>query len=633
MATLTTTSLEQAHRLHRAGRLSQAESVYRRILREDSRQGDAHQGLAVLAYQQGDDAAAVGHARAAIAADPDVPAYYIHLGNVWRRMRRKTEAVAAYFRAAELDRENFEALYQLGSLLCELLRPDEGAGALRLAVTLQPNHAPAHLYLGLCLERLGQLDAAIEQYLITLRLQPENPRAYLMLGGALFKTGHVVEADLAFLRSLTLDPRQPSAHSRRIAALNYRCDLSARAVADAHREWDRMHGAPLWPEAAESSPPRQERDPARRLRVGYVSPNFFRHSVSHFLLPLLRAHDRSEFEVFCYAESSVVDETTTALMGAAEHWRTTHGEADETVAAQIRADGIDVLVDLAGHTGDNRLLVFARRPAPVQVSWLGYPQTTGMKAMDYRLSDAVVEPPSEADALSVEAIVRLPHGFHCFGRPGEDPAGDGCEGESLEIGPLPALANGFLTFGSFNTVQKMSPALVKAWAFILKHTPGSQLLLKSLPDDVIAAGFHALFAAEGIEPTRVEFLRWTGSRADHLRLYNRMDIALDPFPYNGTTTTCEALWMGVPVLTLRGDRHVSRVGASLLTRIELADWVADSEEAYVQQALWRTGDLLHLARLRAGLRERMRRSPLCNAPAFARDMEAAFRGMWQAVQA
>ncbi len=627
MATLANPSLDHAQRLHRAGQFGQAAAAYRRLLRRNPAHGDALHGLSVLAYQERDDAAALRHAQAAVAANGSVALYHMHLGNVRRRLGQKAEAVQTYFRVVELERRNFDALLQLGTLLVELQRPGEAAGALRMAVSLRPDDATAQLYLGHCLERFGELDAAVEHYLAALRLEPDNARAYLLLGGALFKTGHVVEADLAFGKSLALDPQQPSAHSRRIAALNYRADLSAREVADAHREWDRMHGVPLWPGETAAVP---KGDTPRRLRVGYVSPNFFRHSVAYFTLPLLRGHTRSRFEIFCYAENLIEDDTTAALRAQADHWRAIHGQSSEDVAALVCADGIDVLVDLAGHTGDHRLLVFARRPAPVQVSWLGYPQTTGMRAMDYRLSDAVTEPPGEADALSAEIIVRLPHGFHCFGRPGEDPPGDACQEADLTVGPLPALANGYVTFGSFNTVQKMPPALVRTWAAILHAVPGSRLLLKSLPDQVIADRFHALFAAEGIGSERVDFLHWVGSRPDHLRLYNRMDIALDPFPYHGTTTTCEALWMGVPVLTRRGDRHVSRVGASLLTRIGLDDWICDDESAYIQQAIQRAHDISGLAQLRSELREKMRRSPLCDGPAFARDIETAYLKMWQA---
>ena len=624
-------SLQQARRLHRAGRLDRAARFYERALRDDSRQSEAMHGLGALALQRGDYPEAVERLQAAIAARGDVALYYYDLGNVWRKLGRKTEAVMAYLRAADLDRQSFDAVFNLGSVLCELVRPAEGARALRLAISLRPDHADAHLMLGTCLERLGQIDTAVEQYLWTLRLRKDDPRAFLLLGGALFKAGHVAEADLAFARALALDPHQPGAHSRRLAALNYRADLSAREMAEAHLDWGRRHAAallPAAPEAGERSHPNAP-DPARRLRIGYLSPNFFRHSVAHFLLPVLRAHDRQQIEIFCYSNSVIVDDTTHALQAASAHWREIVGQSDEQIATLVSADEIDILVDLAGHTGDGRPLVFARRPAPVQVAWLGYPQTTGMSAMDYRLSDAIVEPPGEADALSAETIIRLPRGFHCFGRPGEDPPGDGCEGETLPVGPPPALANGFITFGSFNTVQKMSTPLVALWARVLQAVPGSRLVLKSLPDAVIADRYHALFAAEGIDPARIEFLHWKASRPDHLRLYERMDIALDTFPYHGTTTTCEALWMGVPVLSLCGEGHVSRVGASLLNRVGLGNWIVASEEAYVEHAARFAADLLSLTRLREELRARMRGSALCDAAEFTRDLEAAFRAMWQ----
>ena len=619
-------SLAQAIRLHRAGKLDRAGRYYQRALRDDPSRHEAVHGLGTIAFQQGEDAKAIERFKAAIALCGDVPLYYYDLGNVWRKLGRKTDAVVAYLRATEIDHQYFDALFNLGAVLCELVRPAEGAQALRLALRLQPDYPEAHLLLGLCLERMGQIDAAVEQYLAVLRLRRDDARAYLLLGGALFKAGHVADADLAFARSLALDPAQPGAHVRRIAALNYRDDLSAREVAEAHLEWGRQHAVPATGGQSHPNTP----DPARRLRIGYVSPNLFRHSVAHFLLPVLRAHDRAEVEVFCYSNSVIVDDTTRALQTASDHWRTIQGASDEDVAAQIRADGIDILVDLAGHTGDGRLLTFARGPAPVQVAWLGYPQTTGLAAMDYRLSDAIVEPPGEADAVSAETIVRLPNGFHCFGRPGEAGPGDDCEGADLEIGPLPALTNGFVTFGSFNTVQKMPPSQVALWARVLDAVPGSRLLLKSLPDTVIADRFHRLFADEGIDPARVEFLHWTTSRPEHLRLYHRMDIALDTFPYHGTTTTCEALWMGVPVLSLCGDRHVSRVGASLLTRVGLTDWIAGDRDAYVEIAARHAGELGTLAQLRAGLRGTMRGSALCDAPGFTRDLEAAFRTMWQA---
>ncbi len=618
--------------MHRAGRLDRASRFYQRALRDEPDLSDALHGWGVIAFQQGKHAEAIERLTAAIAARGDVPLYYYDLGNVWRKLGRKTDAVMAYLRATDLDRQYFDALFNLGAVLSELVRPAEAAQALRLALRLQPDHPEAHLLLGLCLERMGRIDDAVERYLTVLRLRSDDPRAYLLLGGALFKAGHVADADLAFARSLALDPSQPGAHSRRIAALNYRDDLSARAVAQAHLDWGNRHAAQLLtvaPTSGACSHPNVP-DPARRLRIGYVSPNLFRHSVAHFLLPVLRAHDRDQVEIFCYSNSVIVDDTTRALQQASDHWRMISGASDDTVAAQIRSDGIDILVDLAGHTGDGRLLTFARRPTPVQVAWLGYPQTTGLAAINYRLSDAIVEPPGEVDALSAETIVRLPRGFHCFGRPGESGPGDDCEGAALEVGPPPGLTNGFTTFGSFNTVQKMPPSLVTLWAQVLHAVPGSRLLLKSLPDAVIADRYHRQFADQGIDPARVEFLHWAPSRPEHLRLYHRMDIALDTFPYHGTTTTCEALWMGVPVLSLCGDGHASRVGASLLTQVGLEDWIARSKEAYVEQAVRHAADWLVLARLRADLRGIMRASSLCDASRFTRDLEAAYRAMWQA---
>lgn len=621
--------LQAAQCLH-AGWIDRAARLYQWTLRNHPEQDEAWHGLGLVALARGDATAAVVLFQSAIARRTDEPAYFHDLGRAWRQMGRKSEAVVAFLHAAELDHRYFDALFDLGSVLCELLRPAEGAQALRLALHLRPEHPDAHLLLGMCLERLGQVDAATEQYLAVLRLRGGDARAYLMLGGALFKAGHVAEADFAFTRSLALDPDQPHAHSRRIAAMNYRADLTAREIADAHRDWGRRFAAPLRFAAVDLPPGEMPDDPARPLRIGYVSPNLFRHSVAHFLLPVLRGHDRAAVEVFCYSNSAMVDGTTRALRDAADHWREVVGRSDEEVAALVRADRIDILVDLAGHTGDNRLLVFARRPAPVQVSWLGYPQTTGMEAIDYRLSDDITEPLGESDALGTETVVRLPSGFHCFGRPGEDGPGDGCEGETLDVGPPPVLANGFVTFGSFNSVQKMPPALVALWARVLAAVPGSRLLLKSLPDRVIADRYHNLFAAWGINPERIEFLHWTPSRAEHLRLYGRMDIALDTFPYHGTTTTCEALWMGVPVLSLCGDRHASRVGTSLLTRAGLPAWIAVDEDDYVAKAAAHAACLTGLTLLKTTLRDRMRASALCNTDGFVHDLEVAYREMWQA---
>jgi predicted O-linked N-acetylglucosamine transferase (SPINDLY family) len=325
--------------------------------------------------------------------------------------------------------------------------------------------------------------------------------------------------------------------------------------------------------------------------------------------------------VFCYAEVRRPDTVTAHLQGLADHWLVTVGLSDDELAERIRTDGLDILVDLAGHTADNRLRVFARKPAPVQATWLGYPNTTGLEAIDYRLVDAVTDPAGEADAWASETLVRLEGGFHCYG---------GLKG-APEPGVPPCLAAGTVTFGSFNNPVKISAATLDVWARLLSRLPQARLLLKGKPfsDPGTRALFLARLGKRGIAAERVELMAWLPGAAAHVEMYHQVDIALDPFPYNGTTTTCEALWMGVPVVTLRGDRHAGRVGASLLSQIGLPDLIANSVEEYVEIVVALASDPARLMDLRRSLRPRIAASPLCDERAFARKMEAAFRTMWQ----
>ena len=305
----------------------------------------------------------------------------------------------------------------------------------------------------------------------------------------------------------------------------------------------------------------------------------------------------------------------------ADHWLVTVGLSDDDLAERIRTDGIDILVDLAGHTAKNRLGVFARKPAPVQVTWLGYPNTTGLKAIDYRLVDAVTDPVGQADAWASESLVRLEGGFLCYAGSKDAP----------EPTMPPCLTTGTVTFGSFNNPAKLSEATLDTWARLLARLPQARLLLKGNPfaDAATRALFLSRLSERGVAAERVELVAWLPSEATHLALYNRVDVALDPFPYNGTTTTCEALWMGVPVVTLRGDRHAGRVGASLLTQVGLTDWIAGSVEEYLQIAATLAGNPQHLNDLRRTLRPRLAASPLCDGRAFARKIEATYRTMWQ----
>jgi predicted O-linked N-acetylglucosamine transferase (SPINDLY family) len=411
--------------------------------------------------------------------------------------------------------------------------------------------------------------------------------------------GKIEEAVAACRQAVKLRPDLGEARSNLAFSLNFVDHISAGEVFETHREWDIRHGRPM-PDSVYTN----DRSIGRRLKIGYVSADFRLHSVAYFLEPLLRSHDRGRLEVFCYSDVSAPDTAT----------------AHDALADRIRNDGIDILVDLAGHTSKNRLPVFARKPAPVQVTWLGYPNTTGLDAMDYRLVDAVTDPEGEADAFASEALVRLPGGFLCYGGRDDAPA----------PGAAPSLETGFVTFGSFNNLAKLSGATLDVWARLLDRLPSARLLLKGKPfaEAATRAIYLDRLAERGVTADRVELVAWLPEEA-HLAVYDRVDIALDPFPYNGTTTTCEALWMGVPVVTLRGDRHAGRVGASLLTQIGLNDLIADSVESYVEAAAALAGDPARLDELRHALRPRMAASRLCDGPAFAREVEGAYRTMWR----
>jgi protein O-GlcNAc transferase len=364
-------------------------------------------------------------------------------------------------------------------------------------------------------------------------------------------------------------------------------------------------------------------DPQRALRVGYVSADFRRHSVAYFLRGLVASHDRRRVRVYCYSNVERADTVTAEFQSLADEWRPVTGLPDAAVAEQVRADRIDILVDLGGHTGGNRLLVFARKPAPVQVTWLGYPNTTGLPAIDYRLTDDIADPPGEADALHTEKLVRLPGGFLCY-RPGAEAAGTPAAPRDASAGPV--------TFGSFNTLSKVTAEVIRVWSAILGRIPGSRLLLKSegLDEQGTRARVSGAFAAHGIAPDRIGLLPWIEGYGEHMALYSRVDVALDPFPYNGTTTTCEALWMGVPVIALRGNRHAARVGASVLYHAGLPQWIAEDEAGYIALAVAGAADPQALRASRPANAERARASALTDQVRFTHDLEGAYRGMWVA---
>jgi protein O-GlcNAc transferase len=598
------------------GKLEEAIAAYREAIRIKPDYAEAHSDLGAIFYEQGQLNEAAAAYRAAIHVKPDFAAPHSNLGAILYQQGKLEDAIRACREAVRIKPDYAEAHCNLGCALFDRREYDEAGAALLRAIQIKPDLAEAHSNLGKVRRDLGQVDEAVKACRQALRIKPRYADAYINLGAGLCDQGAIEEAAVAYRAAVEIDPESAEAGSGALACINYSDRGSPAALYEVHQAWGEMHARPR-PQPDSYA---NERSGDRRLRVGYVSPDFRQHSVAYFLDPLLRNHDRGAIEVFCYAEVNWPDARTKQFQGLADHWMTTVGMSDETLAEHIRRDRIDILVDLVGHTAKNRLAVFATRPAPVQVTWLGYPNTTGLTAIDYRLVDAVTDPDAQDDALSSETLVRLPGGFLCYGAPDDAPR---------PAGP-PHLSGGAVTFGSFNSPSKLSAVTLDAWARLLARLPEARLLLKGKPFAcaVTRASFLERLLRRGVTKERVELVAWLPDQS-HLALYNRVDIALDPFPYNGATTTCEALWMGVPVVALRGDRHVGRVGASLLTQVGLIDLVADSVEDYVEIATALAGDPARLADLRQSLRPRMAASPLRDASAFARKIEAAYRTMWQ----
>jgi predicted O-linked N-acetylglucosamine transferase (SPINDLY family) len=427
--------------------------------------------------------------------------------------------------------------------------------------------------------------------------------------------GQVEEALQCFRRVLELKPDHHEVHSNLLFTLNLLTDRSpAEMLQQARAFGDRV--------AAGATPYQQwqsARQPDKLLRVGLVSGDLRNHPVGFFLEGILSAFDTRQLELVAYASHHPVDDLTDRLKPRFSEWRMVTGMTDESLARLIHDDGIDILIDLAGQTGFNRLPMFAWKPAPVQMSWLGYFATTGVPGMDYFLADPQVAPMDEAAHFS-ETVWRLPEIYYCF-TPPELP---------LVVAPLPAASNGHVTFGCFNKLAKMNDGVVQTWSRVLNALPAAKLMLKAkeLGDAAQRASVLQRYARHGIAPERL-ILEGNSPRAEYLAAYHQVDIALDPFPFPGGTTTVEGLWMGVPALTLKGDRFIGHQGETILHNAGLADWIAQDTDAYVAKAVAFAGDLAALSSLRANLRGQLLASPVCDAPRFARHFEAALRGMWR----
>ena len=610
--------LQQALAHHQAGRVPVAAKLYAQLRTLAPRSFEAHHLGGAAALQLNQPAEAEKLLSRAVALNLRSASTYMCLGLAQAALGHTTDAEKNLRQSLQLDANNHEAWAHLASLQSITARLDDALASYERCLKIKPDYAQALTGKGSLLQLRGRSAEAIALHTRALELEPKHPKARSARAQAR-QSIHQLDAALAdFNTHLAHFPDDLEARSYRLLGLNYSDDLSRDALFAEHRAFGQQATAAAKKSGAASlSNVRSARAPSAKLSVAFLSPDLRAHSVAYFLEPLLRHLDRTRFEITLYHDHFVTDAVSERLRSHAARWRNFIGLSGDEVEKQIRADSPDILIDLAGHTGFNRLPLYARRLAPVQISYLGYPATTGLAEMDFRLTDALADPHGESDAFHTERLVRFAPTAWAYTPPLDAPAPH----------PPPSAGGAPFTFGSFNNLSKINPTTLRLWSEVLRATPGSRLLLKGfgLTAEWIAPRLHAA----GIDPSRVELLAGTPGVAEHLALYSRIDVALDPFPYHGTTTTCEALWMGVPVVTLAGDRHAARVGVSLLTAIGHAEWIAATTADYVRIARELAHDPAHLTAIRSSLRADLKKSPLLDHAAQAARFGDALLACWE----
>lgn len=582
---------------------------------------DQWNALAATLEQQGRFGDLVNACLQSLRLDERQPETLFRLGNALLNTGNVLDAIGAYQRALALRPEFPEALNNLGFTLRLNGRHIEAIEVLGKALQLRPNYPDALNNLGMCLGEGGMLDEAVEALRKALSLKPNFAQALGNLGNSYLLLGQLDEAIRCFRRSWELEPGSSSPDNL-LFDIHFHPKYGPKRIWEEHVRWNRKIAARLKPQQLkfenDASPDRGSTgSPQGRLKIGYVSADFRDHSQAMFTVPLLSHHDHERFEIVCYSDVRAPDALTSRIRGYADVWRETAGLSDAQLTELVHRDRIDIFVDLALHMAGNRLLVFARKPAPVQVTWLGYPSTTGLDTMDYRLSDPYLDPPDQTDQYFFENTIRLPHSFWCY-----DPLNT-----DLEISPLPAKANGFITFGCLNNFAKVTGPTFELWAKVMQKVPRSQLILLA-PRGSARSRVHATMSALGIDRSRIDFCDRL-AREQYLANYRQFDMCLDTIPYPGHTTTFDSLWMGVPLVTLPGATSVSRGGLSILSNVGLGELIATEAEQYVRIVTGLANDLPKLAELRATLRERMAASAVMNAVQFASDIECAYGQMWR----
>ncbi len=636
------------------GRLQDAVDCYQRVLQADPNYPDAYNNLGNALIELGKLDEAVTALKNAVRLKPADASFHYNLGRALQRQGRLEEAESAYRQSLALRPDVPHVLNDLATILVPQGKCDEAIAMFRQVIAISPQNAEANNNLGAALAAQGRLDEAIDAYLravaakpdyidacdnlamaLILRGRADEGEDYLRqalsyapdrsglwnnLGNALKEQGLLDEAKKAYRQAMERQPTDPQAHSNLLACLSYDPSVSAAELLAAHREWGRrcMQAGGAHPRAA------HDRDPDRRLRVGYLSPDLCGHPVGHFLAPVVAHHDPARFETFCYAEVRIPDTMTSWFQTKAKHWRWTPRLDDAELAGQIRANGIDILVELAGHTAGSRLRALAHRPAPVQITYLGYPNTTGLETIDYWLTDDVVDPndtPASSPACSTEELVRLPGCFCCYAPPKAAP----------DVSPLPALfGTGQFTLGSLQNLAKINAPVLDLWCNVLRAIPTARLLvfrhsLRGRAREHLLAQFNQ----RGISSDRLDLRHAPADSDGYLGVYRAVDLSLDTLPWSGHTTACESLWMGVPMLTLRGDRHAGRMAASVMRCVGLDEFVASMPDEFVAAAVRVEGNLQQLHQLRMRMRRRVQDSPLCDGAAFTRRLETVYRDLWR----
>ncbi len=598
------------------GKLEEAFQVYRQALELESDCAEARTNLGNIYQRQGKLEQAAQVYRQALELEPDCVVVHNNLGVVLMEQGKLEEALQCYRQALQLNPDDGEAHSNQGIALMDQGKLEEAVQSLCQARRLTPKSVNAHNNLGIALKKQGKIGEAVQCFRDALQLNPDYINAYNNLGYALMDQGKLEEALQCYRQALQLAPDYFKAHSNLLFGLGASASLEPEAMLREAQAW---YDQQVADRGIKTLPHQNDRNPHRQLRIGYVSPDFMRHSVSYFIEPVIKVHDRSQVEIYCYAQVTRPDDVTRRIQAAADHWRSTVGKSDAEVAQLIQQDQIDILIDLAGHTKGNRLQVFGMKPAPVQATYLGYFATTGLPTIDYWITDRALHPEDTLEKTA-EEIWRLPRCYVSYQPFKHAPA----------VSPPPCLSSGRVTFGSFNNLSKVTQTTVELWTRVLDAVPGSRLLIKAanLADPKEQERIQQMFAEGGISLERLLLRARTPSLQEHLAMYSEVDICLDTVPYTGCTTTCDALWMGVPVLTLAGIRKVERMSTSVLQAVGREEWIATSADEFVEKAVRLASDSDKLRQMRQQQRELIEWSPLRDPEGLARALEQAYRSMW-----